>query len=188
MIQLAEDCLVFHTADGDHIPYSSEMISVEVLGDQASLFDAEFLKHAAAAVFHYFRDELGREAVTVAEFTLALEKVLRGFDLNTAEAESDEPTPRILQSDLRQLVKSAPADGELFFFPRLRDELRAQLRLGPQMVCFQGLRDCVKQLVGARRWNTRCQGLNDQIVEFLRSCMSQETRDNHGGNCALVVK
>jgi len=188
MIQLAEDCLVFQTAAGEHIPYSSEMISVEVMGDQASLFDPEFLKHAAAAVFHYFRDELGRETVSVAEFTLALEKVLRGFNLDAEVAEADEPNPRILQSDLSQLVKSASTDGELFFFPRLRDELRAQLRLGPQMVCFQGLRKCVKQLTGARRWNNRCQSLNDQIVEFLRSCMSQENRENHGGNCALVVK
>lgn len=188
MIQLAEDCLVFHTLDGENIPYSAEMISVEVMGDSASMFDAEFLKQAAAAVFHYFRDELGRESVTVAEFSLALEKVLRGFDVGHTETQPDLPTPRVVESDLRQLVKSSLEAGELFFFPRLRDELRAQLRQGPEMLYFQGLRDCVKQLTGARRWNTRCQGLNDQIVEFLRSCMSQESRENPCGNCALVVK
>jgi hypothetical protein len=185
MILLAQDCLVFRTPCGDSIPYYPEMISVEIVGDSASLFDTEFIQHAAAAVFHYFRDELGRESVTVAEFSLALEKILRGFSLATEEAQSDTPTPRVVQSDLCRLIGKADEAGELFFFSRLRDELRTQLQDAPQMLCFRGLRQCVKQLAGARRWTTRCQTLHDQIVEFLRSCMSQE---NPGTNCALVVK
>jgi hypothetical protein len=185
MILLAEECLLFHTADGEKIPYSAEMISVEIMGDDASLFDSEFIKHAAAAVFHYFRDELDRDSVTVAEFSLALEKVLRGFNLATTEAQSGQPAPRILRSDLDRLATELHDGGELFFFPRLRDELRSQLLQEPQLLCFQGLRQCVLQLAGARRWTSRCQGLHDQIVEFLRSCMTQET---HGGSCALVVK
>ncbi len=184
MIQLAEDCLVFQTADGEKIPYSAEMISVEIMGESASIFDTEFVKHAAAAVFHYFRDELGRESVTVAEFSMALEKILRGFNLAAAEAQPDHATPRVVQSDLCRLIGESD-EGELFFFPRLRDELRAQLSQSPQMLCFRGLRECVKQLAGTRRWTTRCQGLHDQIVEFLRSCMSQE---RPRANCALVVK
>ena len=187
MIQLAADCLVFHTANGDNIPYSAEMISVEILGDSAGLFDSDFVNHAAAAVFHYFRDELGRESVSVAEFTLALEKVLRGFNLPMSEAESCEHTPRIVQSDLRRLALESREAGELYFFPRLRDELRMQLSQSPQLLYFQGLRQCVKQLAGARRWSTRCQGLHDQIVEYLRSCMEQES-GSFGGNCALLVK
>ena len=185
MILLAEDCMVFRTAQGDNIPYSAETISVEIIGDNASFFDTEFIKHAAAAVFHYYRDELNRESVTVAEFTLALEKVLRGFSLAAAEAQAHNPAPRIARSDLCRLATESDAAGELLFFPRLRDELRAQLSQAPQMLCFQGLRQCVKQLVRARRWTTKCQGLQDQIVDFLRNCM---TRENSGINCALVVK
>ncbi len=185
MIQLAHDCLVFHTVGGESIPYSAEMISVEIVGESAAFFDTEFVQHAAAAVFHYFRDELGRESVTVAEFSLALEKILRGFSLAAAEAQSDNPTPRVVQSDLCRLVGGTDEMGELFFFSRLRDELRDRLSESPQLLCFQGLRQCVKQLAGARRWTDRCQSLHDQIVEFLRSCMS---RENRGTNCALVVK
>jgi hypothetical protein len=185
MILLAHDCLVFHTPGGDNIPYSAEMISVEIIGDSASLFDSEFIQHAAAAVFHYFRDELGRESVTVAEFSLALEKILRGFSLAAEEAQGDHPLPRIVQSDLCRLIGTADEASELLFFSRLRDELRTQLRDAPQMLCFRGLRQCVKQLAGVRRWTPRCQGLHDQIVEYLRSCMYQE---NHGTSCALVVK
>src|SRR5882724_1565736 len=100
MILLADDCLVFHTASGEGIPYSAEMISVELMGDTAATFDPDFIKQAATAVFHYFRDELGRQSVTMAEFSLALEKVLRGFNLAAAvktETETAAPSPRVVQ-------------------------------------------------------------------------------------------
>jgi len=84
MILLSENCLLFQTDSGESIPYTAENISVEVLGDTAGLFDPEFIKHAAAAVFHYYREELGRDSVTVAEFSLSLEKVLRGFASRTS--------------------------------------------------------------------------------------------------------
>jgi hypothetical protein len=184
MILLATDCLIFRTATGETVPYSSESISVELMGEKAAMFDPEFIKHAAAAVFHYFRDELDRETVSVGEFTLALEKILRGFALSVKPPQAADTAPRVVESDLR-LLAAPDEGGELFFFPRLRDELRSQLRHSPQMLCFQNVRSCVKQLVGARRWSERCQSLQDQIVEFLRTCMCV---DNHGINCAVVVK
>ena len=51
MIQLAEDCLIFRTATGEGVAYSAESISVELMGETAKMFDPEFIKHAAAAVF-----------------------------------------------------------------------------------------------------------------------------------------
>jgi hypothetical protein len=183
MILLADNCLVFQTDSGENIPYTAESISVEVLGDSAKLFDSEFIKHAAAAVFHYYRDELGRDTVTVAEFSLSLEKVLRGFKLTPRASAAGGPL--VLQSDLCQLTPGSEGSCELFFFPRLRDELQTLLRQNPNLLCFQGLRPCVKQLAGAQRWTRRCQDLHDQIVESLRSWMS---RENLGVSCALVVK
>jgi hypothetical protein len=190
MITLAEDCLVLRDTSGEGIPCSAEMISVEITGENASIFDAEFIKQAAGAVLHYFRDELGRQSVTMAEFSMALENVLRGFKLAAAKKDALEipgldPAARIAQSDLCRLAAETDNGGELIFFPRLRDELRAQLQQSPQLLCFRGIRNCVKQLTGARRWSHRCQSLHDQIVEFLRSCMS---RENSAADCALVVK
>jgi hypothetical protein len=193
MISLAQDCIVFRDPSGEGIPCSAEMISVELIGENASMFDAEFVKQAAGAVLHYFRDELGRQTVTMAEFSLALENVLRGFklaaaktaDLVTADIVAADAVSRVAQSDLCRLVAESDNGGELIFFPRLRDELRAQLQQSPQMLCFRGIRSCVKQLIGARRWTDRCQSLQDQIVEYLRSCMS---REDAAADCALVVK
>jgi hypothetical protein len=185
MILLAHNCLVFQTESGESIPYSSDNISVEILGEAAGMFDPEFIKHAAAAVFHYYRDELGRNTVSVAEFSLSLEKVLRGFKLTARESPIEEKTPRVIRTDLRLFAPRSDANCELLFFPRLRDELQKLLREGAQTLCFQGLRPCVKQLSGAQRWTRRCQELHDQIVEFLRCCMSHQSP---AATCALVVK
>ena len=84
MITLASECLLFELASGESVPFSAEMISVELTGDNTGMFDPEFVKHATNAVFHYFKYEVGRETITVGEFAGALEKVLRGFEFKTA--------------------------------------------------------------------------------------------------------
>ena len=174
MITLASDCLLFRTAAGESVPYSADMIFSQISGGSVELFDPEFVRHAANAVFHYFKYELGRETVSVGEFTGALEKVLRGFAVATPPARQAERRPGVLESDLLRLVSESGASCELFFFPRLRTELRQQLRQGPRVLRFRGLRGCVKRLVGARRWSLRCRTLEGQIVDYLRECLSAE--------------
>ena len=188
MITLASECLLFELATGESVPFSAEMISVEVSGDDTGAFDPEFVKHATNAVFHYFKHELGRETITVGEFSGALEKVLSGFDFKvpapSADPNDTPADPRVLESDLRRLARESGNGCELFFFHRLRDELRQQLQQSPQLVRFRGLRGCVKELAGARRWCARCRTLHDQIVDYLRNCLSAET---HRKDCALLV-
>src|SRR5262245_48824759 len=183
MITLSTDCLLFQLANGESVPFSAEMISIELSGDGCGKFDPHFVQHAANAVFHYFKHDLGRLTVTVGEFAGALEKVLRGFGLSAQSLEKKPSRPGLLESDLCQLAFESGKGCELFFFPRLRDELRDQLRREPRMVRFHGLRKCVKQLTGARRWCLRCQTLHDQIVRYLRECLNAEPRNE----CALLV-
>jgi hypothetical protein len=161
------------------------MISVELMGETAELFDQEFVSEAAKAVFHYFQYDLGQQMVTVGEFTEALERVLRGFALPVPPVVKTESEPGFAEADLEQLARESGEGCELFFFPRLRDELRQRLRQEPLLLRFSGLRGCVKRLTGARRWSRRCQCLQDQIVEYLRECLSAEpARDE----LALVVR
>jgi hypothetical protein len=182
MIALRTDCLLFELTNGESVPCSSEMIIVEIVDGADSLLEPEMLRHAAASVFHYFKVELQREIVTVGEFSLALEKALHhlGYTIHAGGPDSE-----IRDTDLARLIRDAGGGLELFFFPRLRDELRLQLRQSPRVVRFRGLRRCVKKLAGARRWSRRCEKLQDQIVEFLRQCMNQETEKP---GCALVVE
>lgn len=183
MIRLRSDCLVFRTASGEGIPCAVDQVVVELIGGQAARLEPEVLQDAAAGVLHYFRDELGRDTVSVGEFAQALAQVLRRLGLNVVT--DDEPPARGQETDLRRLACESGKGFELVFFARLRAELRRRLLEGPHTVRFVGLRGCVKQLIGARRWCPRCQRLSDQIVEYLRACLpvAAAARD-----CALVVE
>jgi hypothetical protein len=184
MIALRTDCLLFELANGESVPCSIEMITVEVVGEAPTQIDREMLRHAAASVFHYFKTELNRESVTVGEFARALEKVLCHLGYTIHANAPGTPAADINDSDLVQLLREAGDNRELLFFPRLRNELRSRLRQSPRVVHFHGLRGCVKQLAGARRWSNRCELLQDQIVAFLRECLSAESEQNQS---ALVV-
>src|SRR5579862_5128219 len=83
MIALGRDFLVFHLATGESVPLSAEMVSADLMGGAGQLFDPVFVDNAASAVFFYYKHELGRETVTLGEFAQTLEKVLRGFKLET---------------------------------------------------------------------------------------------------------
>jgi hypothetical protein len=136
-------------------------------------------------VFHYFKHELGRQTVSVVEFARALEKVLRGLGCTVRSAEPEEVSAENTQTDLSRLASESGEGRELTFFPKLRGAVRGQLKSSPRFLRFHGLRDCVKQLAGARRWSPRCESLQDQIVEYLRQCLTAESRKDQ---CALVVE
>ena len=184
MILLRPDCLVFETSAGEHIPCTAEEVTFELIGDAAKWLDTEIIENAAAAVLHYFRSERKQETVSVAQFASALEKVLveLGLEVKTVDApETHSPGRPLVEADLRGFAGDG---GELFFFQRLRDEVRSRLDGTPRVLRFHGLRDCVKRITGAKRWGAQCSALNDQIVEFLRSCFSTEKA---GAGSALVV-
>ena len=185
MIQLHSDCLVFKSETGQAIPCSAELVTIELIGEAANLLDPDLLRNAAAAVLHYFKEELGRSTVSMSEFSQALEHILRTFGLMVDFPDPTPTTPRISDLDLRKLAFESGKGFELVFFPRLRDELRKSLQESPVVVRFQGLRSCVKQLIGAHRWSRRCEQLSDQIVAFLRLCWSSEVATP---GCAWVVR
>jgi hypothetical protein len=174
VITLAADCLLFELATGESVPYSADMISVELAGSTTELFDSEFVRDATKAVFHYFKHELGRQKVSVVEFEGALLKVLCNFAATAQPSAPSDPSPRVVDYDLRWLAVEAGPGRELFFFPRLRAELQRHLQQSPRVLRLRGLRGCVKQLTGAQRWNRRCRTLEAEIVDYLRECLSAE--------------
>lgn len=183
MTQRPTTCLVFKTAS-DQIACGAAELNIELVGEGLDGSEAELVREAAAGVLHYFREELQRESVTVGEFSVALAKVLRGFGLNV-ESWAKVAEPGVMaEADLTQLAARAEGTFELGFYAQLRAELARQLEPKPSLVRFVGLRHCVKKLAGARRWSVRCETLSDQIIEYLRRCLSEQ---KHAGNCAVVV-
>ena len=116
MIQLHRDYLVIETSSGQAIPCSAEMITVELMGEYASLLDPEIVQQSAAAVLHYFKHELAQEFVSVSEFSAALAKALKSFGLTVEPAEPPPAPSRVLRSDLRKLALVADKGSALFFF------------------------------------------------------------------------
>ena len=111
MILLRPDCLVFETANGEHIPAPIEQVTVELLGEAVAQLDQHIVQNAAAAVLHYFKTDLGQDSVSVGEFTVALEQTLRSLGLEVKatghapeKAAADADRPRLAEADLKQLV------------------------------------------------------------------------------------
>src|SRR5882724_2381959 len=120
MISLAPECLLFELPSGESVPFSADMVSVEVMGEAGGSFEPQFIKEAAASVFHYFKHDLKRETITVAEFAGALEKILRGIGLQVARADEGKTGAPTAIADLRLLARECGSANELFFYPRLR--------------------------------------------------------------------
>jgi len=185
MILLAGDCLLFELPSGETVPFSAGMISVEISTSSGGLLEKDVVEHAAASVFHFFKNDLGRKTVSVAEFASAFEKVLHGLGLKLLAGRLTTTSVGKTTKDLRLLAHDAGYSCELGFFPLLRGAVRDQFQSSPGLVRFHGLRGCVKRLAGARRWSPRCESLRDHIVEYLRRTLSLEAA---GGACGLVVE
>lgn len=183
MILLRSDCLVFEMSNGDKIPCSASTVTVELMGSAVDQLDREVVEHATAAVLHYFHHDLQRTEVTLSEFTEALETALRGLGINVT-CDAPSTSSRTANADLRMLATESGKAFELGFFSRLREQVRKELKWSPELIRFFGLRSCVKQLAGAQRWCPRCERLSDQIVEFLRGCVTEE---KPGQPCGLLV-
>ena len=107
MIQLHTDCLVFKTSDGETIPCSAQDVTVELLGDAADELEPHMITEAAEAILFHFKVDLGRSSVSVGEFTMALERILRGFGFKimaTGE-KSEHPNPAAAETDLHESAK-----------------------------------------------------------------------------------
>jgi len=184
MIWLGSEYLMFQMPSGESVAFSSDAIAVEIVDEAGGELDENMVKHAANAVYHYFKHELGRQTVTVQEFAQAMEKALDGFEISIVSTKPARTLRRVAESDLCQLAQDSGRTFELAFFPRLRHELKAQLVGAPDVVRFRGLSDCVKKLTGAKRWSGRCTAMEEQIVGYVRQCLTTDATETA---CTLVV-
>ncbi|HIG29831.1 MAG TPA: hypothetical protein EYQ50_19355 [Verrucomicrobiales bacterium] len=185
MILLHSDYLYFKTKNGQTIPCSAELVTIELLGDAAEALDPQLIHNASSAVLYFFKNEKNQLWVSIAEFTVALKQVLTGFGLSVTTTEDTEnPTLKTAESDLNELARQSGKGFELVFFNKLRQELQLKITSSPSLIRINGLRPCVKSLMGAKRWSLKCQNLNDQIVDYIRICLS---RDYNQNDFSLVV-
>jgi len=175
MIQLNPDCVMVELEDGKALPCSVELLTVELLGEEASWMDPEILQNICDAVMLYLRDEQGKESVPFHEFAHVLEEVLQGFGFKVALPKNSRPPNPVRKADLADWLGMQEIGFDLMLFQRLREELSQRLEQEPVGVLWiHGSRNCVKAHLGARRWSRRCQQLHDQLVDFIRECFDRK--------------
>lgn len=175
MIQLNPDCVMVELENGNALPCSVELLTLEMLGKEASWIDSEILRNICDAVVLYLRDELGKGSVPLYEFAHILEEVLRGFGFDVAVPRKSQPTRPVCKTDLADWLGRQELGFDLMLFQRLREELTRRLLQKPAGVLWiHGTRNCVKAHLGARRWSRKCQQLHDQMVAFIRECFDRE--------------
>lgn len=184
MIWLGSEYLMFQMPSGESVAFSSDAIAVEIVDETDGELDSNMVRQAANAVYHYFKHELGRQTVTVSEFAKAMEKALDGFEISIVSTKPNRPTQSVVEADLCKIVQDSGRAFELTFFPRLRSELKTHLTSSPNVLRFTGLRSCVKELTGAKRWSSRCVAMEEQIVGFVRECLNTDAAK---AACTLVV-
>jgi hypothetical protein len=184
MIWLGSEYLMFQMPSGESVAFSSDAIAVEIVDETDGELDVHMVKQAANAVYHYFKHELGRHTVTVSEFARAMERALDGFEISIVPAQPVRPTSMVAEANLVRIAHESGRAFELNFFPRLRDELKSQLLGSPNVVRFSGLRDCCKELTGAKRWSPRCTAMEEQIVDYVRECLQTDAAE---AGCTLVL-
>lgn len=185
MIQLNPDCVVLELESGNTLPCSVELMTVELLGETASWIDPEILRNINQAVILYLRDELGKHLVSFQEFSEVLEQVLKGFGFDLALPRSAvTKSGGVEKTNIADWLGRKDQGFELMMFQRLRKELSKKLSNEPPGVLWiHGLRECVKNQLGARRWSRKCQDLNDQLISFIRECFDRSAHSD----CSLVV-
>ena len=108
MIQLAENAFWLKQSHGKTIACTAEQITIELMGGAVEGLDPETVRQAAAGVLHYFKVELGREFVTVGEFSAALAKVLQGFGLDVQSTALIEGVgSQVVTADLLEIARNS---------------------------------------------------------------------------------
>lgn len=205
MILLRPDYLVFELPSGESVPCSVEEIAAELVVESGEPLDPTIVKNAASAVLHYFKSELGRNDVSILEFTEALKRALSTFGFHVVEV----PPTSTLQSkvipqsppitsggpwvetvpcseaSLTEIGKSSCGVGELGFYQVLRQDMRLRLQEAPRRVRYHGLRECAQALCASKRWTIRCQRVSDEIVHFLRGCLREHSSSSA---CLLQIQ
>ena len=185
MIQLQSNCLVFRMSSGELLPCAAEEIAEELLGDAINLIEPQTIQEVLKAVVYYFREERNFSSVSIDQFSSALGKVLQGFGFDVVFDEDPNLDLHIEQTDLHLLASETEGQSlELFFFQRLRRQVLTNLRRSPNIIQFNGLKECVKQIVGAERWCGRCRVMRSQIVAYLRTCLDQDSQHD----CSLLIR
>src|ERR1017187_49563 len=169
MIRLQQDIVWVKFEDGHMAPFDEQRLalSIQDVAERAGHSDWWLAECVAAEVHAYAgkcRSDGGMPTRELVEIVVAVLTTL-GFEKISQAYAGREHCAAIHLNDLAARVGAA---FELEFFRQLDRELAAASDHRLSMIEVDGLRACVMQLRGARRWNSGCRKLAEEIVDYVR--------------------
>jgi len=169
MIQLHEDVLWVKAEDGRLSPFDEQRLAMSIQRAAEKAGHIEWwLAESVAAAVHAFAVNTRSESVMLSgEITEVVAAVLAtlGYDwISEAYAAGADR----VAIHLNELAWRTNAGFELEFFQQLDHALGAAANRRLVAMRLDGLRACVMQLRGARRWTAGCRQLAEDIVEHVR--------------------
>lgn len=113
-----------------------------------------------------------------------IEKTLANLGLDEVAANIDK-TPPPVRVSLSELARRAGTGYELAFFQLLEEQLRSAASGGANRIECHGMRKCVRHLASSRKWSSRCDLLEREIVSFVD--LTREKVASHRPEITLLI-
>jgi hypothetical protein len=185
MIKLNDNVFLFKTESGEVVPCSLYDLEFELQGSLPKELERYDLYQIARAVAFFFNEELGQNVIDLKDFASILEQLINSIPFTeNPDVFSSRKNPVTKTYELPDLWNK-DAGLELSFFNELREIITSDVS---KFDClrFNGLSECVKAIVGAKRWSKKCSRLADEIVEFLRLIFAKNSYVH--GKMLIIVK
>ena len=172
MIQLSENIAWVEAIDGSRTPFDEERLAESIERAAALVNDEQAcLAESIAAAIHLFACECARsQTISCQEVDEMVTEVLATLGHPNA---SRAYARRAERSEIRLDEMALRGGGfELGFYRLLDFALQVAGDEDLSLVRLHGLRSCVMQLLGARRWGPGCRQLAEEIVTHVRTRIS----------------
>jgi hypothetical protein len=169
MIQLHDDIAWVKFADGRLVPFDEHQLALSIDRVAERVGDSGWwLAESIAAAVHVYAVKSRADGVIasseIGEIVAAVLSTL-GYD-RISEAYAGRPDRVAIH--LNELTGRRSPVFELEFFQRLDRALGAAANRRLSVMEVDGLRACVMQLRGARRWTAGCRRVAEDLVEYVR--------------------
>lgn len=176
MISLASGLPILQVGERGISEYSPEWLetSVRAAAERAGHDEWWFASDIVRSLFVYLRDRFNATVITVGELFEKLRLTLSALGFQDIAGQLRDQVPPFKISLIRMANEAAKGGSyELSFFQRLGRQVDEAVQTGATVVHATGIKAAVRKLRGARRWTTRCDVLQEEIMGFVRQRAKQ---------------
>ena len=182
MIALPQELPLVHWQNKRNVPLSEGWLaeSIDCSALQAGYSEWEWTIDITKALSCYLRQEFHGCLISPRELQTLIKKSLQSIGFHDVADKLRIVAPRVT-INLAEMARAATY--ELMFFHLLQQRLEDAARVGVRGIKLEDLRESVKILQQAGRWQENCGMLSTDIVNFVR----QKLQQNGGPGVELLI-